>query len=222
MNNNVKLENLLTRYRGRGVLPVDFAGSAAEMSSAEQVQDLIKKHKLTTRELEYFLTPDGRGADKLTLGQNARVLADQAKRTLQAGPRATLNALKDNLKTHIRGNGSPYAGIGAVTRHMAGQPIGLGIGALNALHQAASTEDPSGRQRGRAERIGGAAGSLIGGLATTLPAHAMQRLGMAGIPANMLTSALGAKAGGAIGGLIGRGIGKVAPKRKRKAELERA
>jgi len=212
---------VLNHARGvLGTAPRVIAKDVHDMG-AERLQRLISDHKLTSRQLAN-LTPQATNSNLLTLKQNLGVLRDQATDVLKAGPRATVKALAQNVKDGVRGQAGLRSGTGAITRYMTGPGVGLALNTLPALYQAAAEEDPTGRGRSRSERMGQVAGSVVGSLAGTLPAQAAARLGMAGIPINMVTSMAGGKLGGAVGGLIGRGIGKVAPKRKRKARTEMA
>lgn len=211
---------ILDAAQGRGRQAADVARSVAHVG-AERMQELIKQHKLTSRQLA-ALTPAASNANMLSLRQNLGILRDQAGDVLRGGPRAAISAIGQNMKSTLSGTAGLRGGTGPVARYMLGPGAGLALSALPTLYHAAAEEDPTGRGRGRYERVGQAAGSIIGSLAGTLPAHATARLGAASIPANMAASMLGGRLGGAVGGLIGKGIGKVAPKRKRKARSELA
>lgn len=196
------------------------SGSAADLVEHAQTQGLdlagaIKKRNLSGAEIAK-LTPNGYGANALSLRDNMRALGHQAQNTFSGGIRNSAGNVYSALKRGMtEGGGGFRTGVGTKMRYL---PMGAKMTAMTSalpeLRNAFKKEDAEGKGRSQTERVGRAVGSVAGGLLGNLPSSVTNRLGVVGsiaggMGATMLGSAVGAKVLGGAGRLVDKGVSKM-------------
>ena len=178
-------------------------GFTKGFGSKESVQKSIKGKKLSGKELSQY------DPTKLKAGQNLKALGHEFKPGKSWRPDKV-------VKKGWRNLGEGGGGYAAGARYGQFMPMGgkamTGMFALGDAKDAVNRSDPTGKGRSKTERTGYMMGGALGGTAGALSAKSVSRLGMAGMPANILLSLGGMAAGYYAGGKLGKGIDSASSK----------
>ena len=158
------------------------------------------------------LTPQGYGADKLTLKQNLSAMKAQGRGLFSEG---ALKAPKKMFQAGLKGLSETGGGYRAGTGHMGRYlPMGGKATALTAtlpgISDALKKEDPTGQGRSQTERVSASLGEVAGNVLTSVPNSVINRLGVLALPVafagGMAGGYVGKKVGGAVGKTLDKGV----------------
>lgn len=202
------------KYSGK----YDSLAKAIQDGDKEKVQRKIEKlekggKQISGKRLEK-LTKNQQNSEKLTLGQNLRVLKHQFNAKKHLNP---VTWGKSGWKEMGEQGGEGWlGGSGTKMRHM---PLGAKAATLGflvpSIAQVPQKEDPTGGGRSRTERASEVLGGLAGGVAATLPQAVTKRLtGVGGMVIPLVAGMGGFMAGEYLGGKAGKQLDKILSSRK--------